>query len=149
MHCISSINEDLDSSLLNGSTDIIDETPKKKLSSPKSFAEDNVKHLAIVTPGRVDATGSSNHNVAGVVSLPEVTRRAISDILREPLWKVLKEKAKCQNKQAYLNNLENNAIPKGVTPNVPLRIVNPPQELLSKWDEILNVCRTSFTRALS
>jgi len=44
--------------------------------------------------------------------------------------------------------LENNAIPKGVTPNVPLRIVDPPQELLNKWNEIINVCGTSLTRAL-
>ena len=80
------------------------------------------------------------------MSLPEVTRRAINDIL---LWKVLKEKAKCQSKQAFLSNcLANNAIPKGVTPNVPLRIINPSQELLNKWDEILNVCGTSLTRAL-
>ena len=55
--------------------------------------------------GRVDAAGPSNHNIVdftpGVVSLPEVARRAINDILREPLWKVLKDKAKCQSKQAF------------------------------------------------
>jgi len=63
LYCISSINEDLDSSLLDVSTDIIDETPRRKPSSPKSFAEDVVKCLAIATPGRVDAAGPSNHNI--------------------------------------------------------------------------------------
>ena len=46
----------MDSSLLDVSTDIIGETPKKKPMSPKSFAKDIVERLAIVTPsGRVDA----------------------------------------------------------------------------------------------
>jgi len=38
------------------SADIIDETHKKKTSSPRSFAEDVAIHLTVVTPSdRVDA----------------------------------------------------------------------------------------------
>ena len=53
---MTSIIEDMDSSLLDVSADIIGETPKKKPMSPKSFAKDVVECLAIVAPsGRVDA----------------------------------------------------------------------------------------------
>ena len=40
----------MDSGLLNVSADVITETPKKKPTSPWSFAKDVVKRLAIVTP---------------------------------------------------------------------------------------------------
>ena len=51
-------------SLLDVSADIIGETPKKKPTSPRSFAKDVVKCLGIVTPnsGRVDATESLSSN---------------------------------------------------------------------------------------
>ena len=54
----------MDSSLLDASADMIGETPKKKPTSPRSFAKDVVKCLAIVTPtsGRVDATESLSSN---------------------------------------------------------------------------------------
>ena len=50
----------MDGSLLDVSADIIGETPKKKPTSPRSFAKDVVERLAIVAPnsGRVDATES-------------------------------------------------------------------------------------------
>ncbi|XP_065894343.1 uncharacterized protein [Dysidea avara] len=56
----SSINDDMDSSLLDVSADMIGETPKKKPTSPRSFAKDVVKRFAIATPtsGRVNATES-------------------------------------------------------------------------------------------
>ena len=57
----------------------------------------------------------------GVVSLPEVIRGPVNDILREPLWKV---KAKPQSKHTYLSScLRDNTYPKGVTPKVPLKII--------------------------
>ena len=61
---MTSINDDMDSSLLDVSADIISETPKKKPTSPWSFAKDVVKCLAIVTPtsGRVDAAKSLSSN---------------------------------------------------------------------------------------
>ncbi|XP_065913620.1 uncharacterized protein [Dysidea avara] len=146
--------EDMDSSLLDVSADFISETPKKKPMSPKSFAKDVVERLAIVTPsGRVDAAEFLSSNTIdytpGVVSLPEVTRKSINDILKEPLWRVLKEKAKSISKQTFLSDcIKNKAIPKGVTPKVPLKIIDPPQELSTKWDEILNECGTRLTTAL-
>ena len=44
------------------------ETPKKKPTSPWSFAKDVVKHLSIVTPnsGRVDAAKSLSSNTDGI-----------------------------------------------------------------------------------
>ena len=55
--------EDMDSSLLDVSADIIGETPKKKPMSLKSFAKDIVERLVIVTPsGRVDAAESLSSN---------------------------------------------------------------------------------------
>ena len=60
IHHISSIYDDMDSSLLDVFADMIGETSKKKPTSPRSFAKDVVKCLAIVTPtsGRVDAAKS-------------------------------------------------------------------------------------------
>jgi len=121
-------------SLLDVSADLISEAPKKKLTtSPQSFARDVIKRLEIVTPsGRADATDPSCTNTVayspGVVLFPEVIRKPINDISKEPLWKVLKEKAKSQSKYAFLSDrIEIYAIPKGVTPKVPLRIIDPPR----------------------
>ena len=76
-----------------------------------------------------------------VVSLPEVIREPVNDILREPLWKV---KAKPQNKHTYLSScLRDNTYPKKVTPKVPLKIIDPPRELSVRWKEILHECGTS------
>ena len=55
----------MDSSLLDVSADMISETPKKKPTSPWSFAKDVVKCLAIVTP-RVDAAESLSSNTVTV-----------------------------------------------------------------------------------
>ena len=81
--------------------------------------------------------------------LPEVIRKPVNDILREPLWKVLKEKAKPQSKHTYLSScLRNNTYPKGVTPKVPSKIIDPLRELSVRWEEILHECGTSFTTVL-
>ena len=50
--------------------EIISETPvKRKPTSPKSFAEDVVKRLAIITPsGRADATNQSFSETTVIVN---------------------------------------------------------------------------------
>ena len=75
----------MDSSLLDVSADIVDETPKKKPMSPKSFAKDVVERLAIVTPsGRVDAAESLSSNIISLFCNLGSTLVQASNLLVKP-----------------------------------------------------------------
>ena len=73
-----SINDDMDSSLLDVSADIIGETPKKKPTSSRSFSKNVVKCPAIVTP-RVDAAESLSST-----TLEKSSRMDGSQIVQHP-----------------------------------------------------------------
>ena len=75
----------MDSSLLDVSADIIDQTPKKKPMSPKSFAKDVVERLAIVTPsGRVDAAEFLSSNIISLFCNLGSTLVQASNLLVKP-----------------------------------------------------------------
>jgi len=149
---------DVDASILDVSAELIGKTPvrsKPTPLSPRSVSQDVIKRLGIVTvkEGRVDAATLNSLNEtdynSGIVSLSEVTRKAINDTLREPLWSILKEKAKVIDKHKFLSScVKSKTIPKGTTPNVPLKVKDAPEELKTVWNGILDECGTKLTEAL-
>ena len=71
-------------------------------------------------------------------SISQKTDETIKTDLIDPLRQILKDKSRASAKCDFLCScLAHKTTPKGVTPNVPLKILNAPKDLEDKWHSIL------------
>ena len=75
--------------------------------------------------------------------------RLIDNALKEPFWRVLKEKANVTDEHKFLSEcIQSEVILKEKTPNAQLRVKDSPVELTTKWNEILHKCGSELMVAL-
>ena len=92
-----------------------------------------------------EASSSSSDIVSSLSKAEEL----IKTELIYPLHQILKDKSRASAKCNFLRScLAHKTIPKGVTPNVPLKISNVPKDLEDKWQSILQDCGRNLTLTL-
>ena len=92
-----------------------------------------------------EASSSSSSIVSSLSKADETIKTELID----PLRQILKDKSRASAKYDFLHScLAHKTIPKGVTPNVPLKISNAPKDLEDKWQSILQNCGRNLALTL-
>jgi len=151
----------MDDSILDMSDDEIIVKDTQDSFSPKTFSKNIVNRLGIkshnrgtetvdsITLTQPDAIDEAGPSTSGVVSSLSLATKAIDQHLTGPLRKVLKDKHRTSAKCDFLRScLARNVYPKGVTPQVPLKILDAPTDLQSSWNSILQECSKKLTQQL-
>ena len=131
------------------------ETPRE--DSPRTLTRHLINHFGISSKGGTETVINNTQSVnseassssSGIVSSLSKVDEMIKTELIDPLRQILKDKSRASAKCDLLRScLAHKTIPKGVTPNVPLKILNAPKDLEDKWQSILQDCGRNLTLTL-
>ena len=124
-----------------------------KDQSLNSFSHNLTGRLKIVNLGTetiIHETKNASTSTSHVVSSLQQVNQVIKRELIDPLCQIFEDKSKASSKCEFLHScLAQNTLPKGVTPIVPLKIMNVPSDLENKWNNILHDCGRLLTLSYS